>query len=94
MFGYTIVSEKFVQQAFTTREDLSRILGTLSVILVSMGAKYQYNEPGSGDVTYEFNNKIFEFNESPFCFKGFFIDDEEVSFAKFIYTLLPTMRKK
>lgn len=94
MFGYTIVSEKFVEQAFTTREDFGKVLDTIPTILEAVGAVYKYNEPGSSDVTYEFNNKTFEFNQSPFYFKGFFIDERKVSFAVFMYSLMPTMVKK
>lgn len=91
MFGYTIVDDEFVQHAFEHKRSLECILDRIPKILEKAGAEYVYNEPGSGDVTYELNGKTFGFNQSPYHFSGFLVNSQIVSFDVFILTILQSV---
>ncbi len=88
MFGLTIYKSKAVakRNAKVHKQDMffAAILFQISSLLNDVGAEYIYNEPGSGDVSYTLNDKLFEYNEFTSDFNGFFIDEEIVTFNEFM----------
>lgn len=55
--------------------DLRQILQSVLTMVKRSRFHYQYNEPGSGDVTYTDGQDTIGFNEFPLYFNGFYIND-------------------
>ena len=84
MFGLTLVNKKDVEGLEKTREYFQEILDVLPDIIEGKGGTYEYNEPGSGDITYELRGNSLEFNQFTSEFTGFYVNSKKVSFKEFI----------